>query len=147
MTSTIHRSLFATAFLALCVALSGCQTKAQSGAGVGALGGALVGSLASGKHRGRNAAIGAVVGGLIGNGMDVSDRTQVNNAFETYPSGQTADWVNPDTGNQYAVTPQAAYSGSGGRTCRNAEIDGYIDGRRETIQTTACRRSDGVWEM
>ncbi len=114
MTSTIHRSFFVTAFLALCVVLSGCQTKAQTGAGVGALSGALVGSLASGKHRGRNAAIGAVVGGLIGyavgNEMDKYDRAQVNNTFETYPSGQTASWVNPDSGNQYAVTPQPASS-------------------------------------
>ena len=141
-------------FLAVTIStlpLAGCATKAQTGAGVGALGGALVGSLAGrSKHRERNAAIGALIGGLIGyavgNEMDKYDRARLNNTFERTPSYQTTTWVNPDTGNQYAVTPRPA-SRVNGRPCREAEIRGIINGRPETIMTTACRQSDGRWEM
>ncbi|MEO5364055.1 MAG: glycine zipper domain-containing protein [Magnetococcus sp. DMHC-8] len=131
--------------------LSGCGTKAQSGAGIGALGGGLVGSLVGSSHnRGQNALIGAAIGGLVGyavgNEMDKHDKQKLNHALETMPSRQTSSWVNPDTRVEYAVTPQPAYQ-SEGRQCRQAEIASIIDGRRETVLKTACRRPDGQWEI
>ena len=110
--------------------LSGCATKAQTGAGVGALGGAVAGSLiGDSKHEERNALIGGLIGGAIGyaigNEMDKQDKAKINNALETSPSYQKTAWVNPDTGNQYAVTPRPA-SEVDGRPCREAEIEaGY----------------------
>ena len=131
--------------------LSGCQNMAQQGAGVGALGGGLAGSLlGNSKDRGRNALIGAAVGGLVGyavgNEMDKNDKSKLNHTLETAPSRQTTTWVNPDTRAEYAVTPQPSYK-SEGRDCRQAEIASVIDGKRETVVKTACRRSDGQWEI
>ena len=131
--------------------LSGCESRAQTGAGVGALGGGLVGSLVgNSKNRGQNALIGAAVGGLVGyavgNEMDKNDKKRLNHTLETAPSRQTTTWVNPDTRAEYAVTPQPAYQ-SEGRQCRQAEIASIIDGKRETVVKTACRRPDGQWEI
>ena len=131
--------------------LSGCATKAQTGAGVGALGGAVAGSLiGDSKHEERNALIGGLIGGAIGyaigNEMDKQDTAKINNALEKSPSYKRTAWVNPDTGNQYAVTPRPA-SEVNGRPCREAEIEAVIGGKTETVVTTACRRPDGRWEM
>ena len=139
--------------LVICtLVLLGCSTKAQTGAGVGALGGGLAGSLiGSSKHRERNALIGALIGGVIGyavgNEMDKYDRMRLNDTLETGRSYQTTSWINPDTGNQYEVTPRPATSNASGQPCREAEIRGIVNGRPETMVTTACRRSDGRWQM
>lgn len=132
--------------------LGGCfDNKAQQGAGIGALGGGLAGSLLGpSKNKGQNALIGAAVGGLlgyaVGNEMDKNDQVKLNNALETAPSRQTTTWVNPDTRAQYAVTPQPAYQVDG-RDCRQAEIVSTINGKKETVVKTACRRPDGRWEI
>ncbi|MBF0447259.1 MAG: glycine zipper 2TM domain-containing protein [Magnetococcales bacterium] len=132
--------------------LTGCfDNKAQSGAGIGALGGGLAGSLLGpSKNKEQNALIGAVLGGLIGytvgNEMDKADRQMVNQAFESKPSYETAEWVNPDTGNAYAVTPRPARQ-IGTQNCREAEIESVIDGKRETVVTTACRQPNGQWKI
>ncbi|ABK42877.1 17 kDa surface antigen [Magnetococcus marinus MC-1] len=134
--------------------LSGCaapQNKAQGGAMVGALGGGLAGSLmGNSKHKERNALIGAALGGLlgysIGNEMDKADLLKLNNAYESTPSYQTTDWVNPDSGRKYEVTPKPA-ARTAGRVCRDAEIKVWIDGRPETAIQRACRNPDGTWQM
>ncbi|MBF0191918.1 MAG: glycine zipper 2TM domain-containing protein [Magnetococcales bacterium] len=132
--------------------VSGCmENRAQQGAGIGALGGGLAGSLLGpSKNKEQNALIGAAIGGVlgytVGNEMDKNDQARLNNAFETVPSRQTTTWVNPDTRAEYAVTPQPVYQ-SEGRECRQAEIASVINGRRETVMKTACRRPDGRWEM
>lgn len=132
--------------------LTGCmESKSQQGAGIGALGGGLAGSLLGGsKNKEQNALIGAAVGGLlgyaVGNEMDKSDQTKLNQALETMPSRQTSTWVNPDTRAEYAVTPQPAYQNQG-RECRNAEIASIINGKKEVVVKTACRRPDGQWEI
>ncbi len=133
------------------LALAGCQTKAQQGAGLGALGGGLVGSLVGpSKNREQNALIGAAIGGLlgytIGNEMDKNDLQRVNRAYETMPDHQTTRWVNPNSGNSYAVTPQETHE-IDGRPCRKAVIEAMVDGKRERVTKTACRRSDGTWEI
>ncbi|MBF0126017.1 MAG: glycine zipper 2TM domain-containing protein [Magnetococcales bacterium] len=133
--------------------LAGCmENKAQQGAGIGALGGGLAGSLLGrSKNREQNALIGAAVGGLlgyaIGNEMDKNDLAQLNRTLETTPSRKTTSWVNPDTRAEYAVTPQAAYQDHSGRDCRQAEIVSTINGKRETVVKTACRRPDGRWDI
>ncbi|MFQ5465441.1 MAG: glycine zipper domain-containing protein [Thermodesulfobacteriota bacterium] len=138
--------------LSLGLLVSGCATKAQSGAGIGALAGAVVGSqLGPSGNRGENAIIGAALGAFlgyaIGNEMDKYDRTQLNQVYETGRSNTTTKWVNPDTGNRYRVTPKAAYKGPEGRPCREARIDATVNGKPETVVSTACRASDGMWEL
>lgn len=139
----------------LSLTLSSCAnsplTKGQQGAGMGAAGGALIGQAI-----GRNteatligAAVGTMLGYIVGNEMDKYDRTQLNEAYEFTPSGQTTSWQNPDNGNSYQVVPQPAYTHptQPERPCRKAEILATIDGRTEKTYTTACRNSAGQWVL
>jgi surface antigen len=132
------------------VALSSCATKGQTGALGGAAGGALIGQ-AIGHNTGATligAAVGGALGYMIGNEMDKYDRAQLNRAYEQGPSNRRSTWVNPDNGNQYAVTPQPSYQNpTTNRVCRKAEIDAVIDGKRERTYTTACRDQYGSWEL
>lgn len=133
--------------------LSSCANgpnKAGMGAAGGAAGGAILGQAIG--HNTEATLIGAVAGGLlgyiIGNEMDKYDREQLNHVYERGVSGQTNAWSNPDNGNSYQVTPQPAYSsGSDNHPCRKAEIQSIIDGKQETIYTTACRDSTGHWQL
>lgn len=136
--------------LILLFALSSCATRGQSGAAIGGAVGAIAGQAIG--HNTEGTLIGAVVGTalgyMVGNEMDKYDRQQLDHMYERGVSNQTSSWVNPDTGNQYAVTPHPAYQQPGnGRWCRKAEIDSWIDGRKETVMTTACRTPEGRWEL
>ncbi len=126
---------------------SGCVTnKAQTGALGGAAGGAIIGQ-AIGHNTGGTligAAVGSLLGYMVGNEMDKADKAQLNNVYETSPSQQTTKWVNPDTGNQYQVTPKPAYQDNSQRYCREAEILTTINGKAEKTIATACR-VDGRW--
>ena len=85
---------------------------------------------------------------MIGNEMDKDDRRRLNGVYEQGPSNQRSEWSNPDNGRHYAVTPQPAYQDqSTRRTCRRADVEAVIDGKRETTYTTACRNEYGEWEM
>jgi surface antigen len=127
---------------------SACMsTKGQQGAVVGAAGGALMGQIIG--HDTTSTIIGATLGGLvgyiIGNEMDKYDREQLNKTYETAPSYEKTSWVNPDTGKEYAVTPQPAYQDSASdRVCRKAEIEAVIDGKKEITEAIACREN-GRW--
>ncbi len=143
----------AAAVLLLVVVLSGCSGmgKAEQGAVIGGLGGAAVGGqLGPDDSRGENAligaGIGAVLGYMIGNEWEKYDQRRLNRTLETAPSGRTTEWVNPDTGNRYRATPEPAYQREG-RVYRDVEIDGYVDGRRETVHAKAYRSPDGTWQL
>ncbi|OKY75144.1 MAG: hypothetical protein BM485_09195 [Desulfobulbaceae bacterium DB1] len=124
-----------------------CATKAQTGAGTGAAAGAIAGQ-AIGKST-EATLIGAVVGLLlgytVGNEMDKADQEKINSAYESMPDGRTSQWVNPNNGNSYAVTPQYTYQNSANQNCREAEILVTIDGRPEKMKQTACRDEYGNW--
>ncbi|HBI14872.1 MAG TPA: hypothetical protein DDY20_05070 [Desulfobulbaceae bacterium] len=144
-----------TALLLVCSALllMSCAdsnlTKGQQGAIGGAAAGALIGQ-AIGHNTGGTligAAVGTLVGYIVGNEMDKYDRQQLNHVYERGVSGTSSAWVNPDSGNQYQVTPQPAYSGPSQQTCRQAEIMAVIDGRQERTLTTACRDANGNWVL
>lgn len=135
--------------------LTACQTS-PTGEQIGAVtGGVLGGVLGSnvGGGTGRTAAtiggtlIGGMLGGAIGRSMDQSDRYRTAQTFENNRTQQTSTWTNPDTNNQYAVTPTDIFQGSDGRPCRNYESTIYVDGSRETATGTACRNSDGSWQI
>lgn len=132
------------------LALSACATRGQSGAAIGGAVGAIAGQAIGHNTEGTliGAGVGTVLGYLIGNEMDKYDRQQLDHMYERGVSNQTSSWVNPDTGYQYAVTPQPAYQQPGSnRWCRKAEIDSWIDGRKETVIATACRNANGQWEI
>ncbi len=140
-------------FVLISFSLSGCANsnlnKAQTGALGGAAGGALIGQIIGHNTEATliGMAVGTMIGYIVGNEMDKYDREQLNHVYARGVSGSTAAWINPDTGNQYQVTPQPAYTGPGNRICRKAEIMAVIDGKQEKTYATACRRNDGHWEI
>ncbi|MFW2367035.1 MAG: glycine zipper domain-containing protein [Desulforhopalus sp.] len=140
---------------ALMITMTSCATdslnKGQKGVGIGAASGAIIGQAI-----GRNteatligAAVGTMLGYIVGNEMDKHDRQQLNNTYERAPSGSPTSWHNPDSGNRYQVTPEPAYypSSQPEGPCRKAEILATIDGKTEKTYTTACRNSQGQWEL
>lgn len=140
-------SVLALLFLML---LASCANRAQTGAAGGAAAGALIGQ-AIGHNTGGTligAAVGTMLGYIVGSEMDKYDRQQLDHMYERGVSNQRSSWVNPDTGNQYTVTPQPAYQEpSSRRVCRRAEIEAVIDGRPERTYSTACRNEYGQWEL
>ena len=101
------------ALTAASLALAACEnppTKQQTGTVAGAVVGGVVGSTIGG-GTGRTVAIvaGTIAGGLlgshIGKRMDEADRIKAGQALESTRTGETSTWRNPDTGDQYAVTP------------------------------------------
>lgn len=140
-------------FLAAALALAACETpptKQEKGTVAGAVVGAAVGSTI-GSGSGRTAAIaigtiaGAVIGGHIGKQMDEADRIKAAQALETTPTGQRTSWKNPDTGNQYAMTPTRTYETASG-PCRDYTVDATVGGRPEKVTGKACRQPDGTWK-
>ena len=140
-------SVLALLFLML---LASCANRAQTGAAGGAAAGALIGQAIGHNTQGTliGAAVGTMLGYIVGNEMDKYDRQQLDHMYERGVSNQRSTWVNPDTGNQYTVTPQPAYQEpSSRRVCRRAEIEAIIDGRPERTYSTACRNEYGQWEL
>lgn len=141
---------------ALCAALvSGCahyqSEQEQAGMVIGGVLGGLLGSQI-GHHQGRTAAIilgslaGAAIGGSVGNSMAEADRRNTNQALEHVRAGVPSSWRNPDSGNQYVVVPRRSYDTPAG-PCREYSIEAVIGGKKDTVFGTACRQSDGSWQM
>ncbi len=136
-------------FLTLVMAMAGCATREQTGQVLGGAAGAAVGSQIGGGS-GRTIAtiggaiLGAAIGGRIGSNMDDRDYQQTGLALENSRTGETTEWVNPDTGNRFALRPTNTYQASSG-PCREYTMDARIDGRDETVTGTACRQEDGTW--
>jgi surface antigen len=141
-----YTSLLALLFLLL---LTSCANRGQTGAMGGAAAGALIGQAIGHNSEATliGAAVGTMLGYIVGNEMDKYDRQQLNHTYERGISNQRSSWVNPDTGNQYTMTPQPAYQDSSRRICRRAEIDAVIDGRAERMYSTACRDENGQWQL
>lgn len=137
------------------VALAGCATtqgpNEQAGMVIGGILGGVVGSQVGGGH-GRTAAIiagsliGAAIGGNVGRSMDETDKLKTAAALETVRTGVPSTWQNPDTGNEYTVTPTKTYDSSAG-PCREYTVDAVIAGKREKVYGTACRQPDGSWTI
>ncbi|HYW77842.1 MAG TPA: RT0821/Lpp0805 family surface protein, partial [Gammaproteobacteria bacterium] len=60
-------------------------------------------------------------------------------------TGVPSAWRNPDTGNEYSVTPTRTYESEAG-PCREYTIDAIIGGKKEKVYGTACRQADGSWK-
>lgn len=142
-------STFALALLQL----SACTvTREQSGGVLGAVVGGVVGNQVGG-GRGKDLATaigvfaGAIAGSNIGKSLDQLDAANTQQALETTRTNQTTNWVNPDSGNQYSVTPTKTYETTAGRYCREYQSSVTVGGQRERAYGTACRQADGSWEI
>ncbi len=91
--------------------------------------------------------IGAIAGGSIGKRLDEADRLKTGHTLETVRTGVSSEWVNPDTGANYAVTPTRTYESDAGTPCREFTMDAEIGGKTEKVYGTACRQADGSWKM
>ncbi len=145
------KSITFAALLFLLVLTSCADTnKAQKGAVGGAAGGALIGQMIGHNTEATliGAAVGTMLGYIVGNEMDKYDKEQLNHVYERGVSNQRSSWINPDTGNQYAVTPQSPYQNTtSNQPCRKAEIQAIIDGKQQKTYTTACRDANGQWRL
>ncbi len=142
-------------FAAVSMSLAGCEGMMPSKEAIGTIGGAGLGALVGsrfGGGEGRVASVavgtllGAVAGNLIGKSMDSSDTVATQTVLEKAETGQPVAWTNPKTKAQYKVTPTKTYKDESGQDCREYKTVGVIDGKRETINGTACRQDDGTWK-
>src|SRR3990167_4465643 len=139
--------------LALSLSLTACQNVSHQDAGVvtGGLLGGLLGSQFGG-GTGKIAAavggamLGAYLGGNIGKTMDKVDQVQMQRALETSPTGQTVNWHNPDSGNNYSVKPTRTYYAHK-QPCREYITYAVIDGKQEQVHGRACRQANGTWHV
>ena len=155
MTITRIAVVFAAALsLAACVSDQGDKQTLGTliGAGLGGLAGSQVGS-----GTGQLVAIGAgvLLGGLLGNevgkSLDKADQVyaerNAQRTLETAPTGTTATWVNPDSGNSGSITPTATYQSAGGEYCREYQQTVTVGGEQQSAYGTACRQPDGSWKL
>jgi surface antigen len=136
-------------------ALAGCasNTPQQEQAGL-VIGGVLGGVLGSqmGQGDGRTTAIilgtlaGTAIGGAIGRSMAETDRIKTAQALESVRTGVSTAWRNPDSGNEYALVPTRTYDTPSG-PCREYTIDASVGGKKDKIFGTACRQTDGSWQI
>jgi surface antigen len=123
----------------------------SGGAILGAIAGGLLGSKV-GKGSGNTMAIvagtmlGGMVGSSIGRGLDEEAKRNAYKA-ETLAlsSGRQTQWKAP-SGSYGFVEPGPVYA-EAQRTCRSYTHKIYINGKPETGNGTACRASDGSWDI
>lgn len=138
------------------LALVGCSSNTQGeNTGIGAVTGAVAGGLAGsafGAGTGRAVAVGvgavagALLGGWIGHSMDHSDNSAMCKTLDNNSVNQSSSWKNKKTGARYTMKPTSsvmAYQGY--NTCRQYEVTGVADGKKETTTGVACKNKNGSW--
>ncbi len=145
-----------TPVVALCFGLVACGEtvgpKAVGGAAVGATAGGLIGAAAGGGTAGiiGGALLGGLAGGALGDKLDQNDRRlaqeNYNRSMEYGATGASSTWRNPDNGHYGHVTPTRTYETASG-PCREFNQTIYIDGQAHEGTGTACRQSDGTWQI
>jgi len=145
-----HKKIISMVFA---LVLAGCSEVTNEG--VGAVAGGVAGGILGhqiGSGSGQVAATvvgafaGAVLGGKIGEHMDRQDKREMERALETSPTGKSLSWKNPDSGNQYRVTPTRTYYQKE-QACREYTTYANIGGKQEQIHGKACRQTDGAWRV
>lgn len=148
-----------TKIISFCAVVSfflvACEASMPSNKSTGAVLGGVAGGVAGsqiGKGKGRDVAmvlgtlLGAGIGGAIGQSMDTTDAVETGRALESTTTGNTVAWSNPDTGNEYEVTPTNTFKTSTGQNCREYTTIAKINGQQEKMNGTACRQADGSWK-
>lgn len=142
----------ATIVIALSQVAACTVSREQGGAAAGAVVGGVVGSQIGGGH-GQDIATalgiigGALVGASLGRSFDQLDANNTNRALETTKTNQASSWVNPDSGNQYTITPTKTYQTQSNQYCREYQTSVTIGGELQKGYGTACRQPDGQWEI
>jgi surface antigen len=147
MRKGLATALLALSFLAAC---DSNPSKEEIGMATGAVLGGVIGhQFGSGSGNTiatiGGAALGAFVGSRIGRSMDRDDQRKTAAALESSPDNRATTWKNPNTGQNYSVTPTRTYDGASG-PCRDFNTTTVIDGREEVVHGTACRQPDGSWK-
>lgn len=149
----MNKTVLGISLLVAISQISACAiTKEQGGAAAGAVVGGVVGNQIGGGH-GQDIATalgiigGALVGASVGRSFDQLDATNTQRALENTKSNQTSSWVNPDSGNQYAITPTRTYQTSSSQYCREYQTSVTVGGEKQKSYGTACRQTDGQWEV
>ena len=132
------------------------ERSEQLGAVAGGVVGAILGSKVGG-GTGRNAsmvigaALGAMWGQDIAKGLTDVDKIYTErttqDTLEYGEPGETTTWSNPDSGNSGSVTADEIYTAKDGRDCREFETTVQVEGEQRAATGTACRTSDGEWEI
>jgi surface antigen len=144
----VSLAFVAAALLAAC---STVPSKQDQGMLIGAIAGGILGHQV-GDGSGQVLATmfgtvaGAMIGGNVGRSMDATDQMKTAMALENVQTGVSSNWINPDTGYEYVMTPTNTYSGAAG-PCREYTMDAIIGGRTEQVYGTACRQPDGSWQV
>lgn len=143
--------LGATALLV--TSISGCANWQNSDTGTvlgGVAGGALGSQIGSGTGSTIATVVGTLAGAALGNKVgqrfDQKDRNQFGSALESNQTGNTSSWSNPDTNNNYSVTPTNTYQ-QGNQPCRNFTMNANVNGQPDKVQGTACRQPNGSWKV
>lgn len=146
----------AVLFLSGCGGAGGFGNKQLGGMLLGGAGGGFLGSQ-FGKGNGKLAAtaigalLGVGIGGSIGQSLDRIDQLHAQQAAQTAintaPSNQTVVWQNPNTGNYGSTTPLRTYQTQSGQYCREYQQEVTVGGRTQRAYGTACRQSDGSWQI
>jgi surface antigen len=140
---------------ALALVLTGCGPGGFTNQNVGAVTGGVVGGLLGNSIGGGSgkvvatiggAIIGSMIGGGIGAQMDRADQARVRQCINNVPTGRVSSWTNPDTGNRYSVQPTRTYY-QDSQPCREFTTIAVIGGKRQKMYGTACRQTDGSWQM
>ncbi len=160
ITAQLTTSLMIVALLAACTQgverQNGEIRKQDIGIAAGAIGGAFAGStLGKGSGRTLGIAAGALLGGLIGSeigaSLDRADRLYMErsaqSSLESAPTGETRNWVNPDTGNAGTITPKRTYQQASGEYCREYTQTVTVGGKTSEAFGHACRMPDGAWQI
>ena len=133
--------------------LSACTvTREQGGAAAGAVVGGVFGNQIGGGS-GQDVATalgiigGAIVGASIGRSFDQLDAMNTHQALENNTTHQTSNWVNPDSGNQYTLTPTNTFQTTAGQYCREYQTSVTVGGELRRGYGTACRQPDGDWQL
>ena len=141
------------ALLAVGMQLGACgTTQEQQGEIIGGVIGGVVGAQI-GEGSGRDVAIivgtmaGSMIGRQVGQTMDQNDRVYAGRTLNDARTGETTQWVNPDNGNVYAVTPTRTFETTTG-PCREFMLDATVGGEPgQEVYGTACLQADGSWEL
>lgn len=142
---------FLLALVAVSVQFAGCgTTQGEQGEIIGGILGGVVGSQI-GEGTGRTVAIivgtmaGSMIGRQVGETMDQNDRMLAAQSLTDNRIGETRQWINPDTGNAYAVTPTRSFE-SGSGPCREFKLVTTVGGQSgQEVYGTACLQQDGSW--
>lgn len=132
------------------LSLSACESTNQTvGAGAGGVIGGLIGSQFGGGAgqliaTGIGVGAGVLIGQQVGAYLDERDREMAQKStIQTYQSGATQTWSNPDTGATGTVQPVSqATAVASGDSCQVQEQTIRLkDGTQETTRYRVCERN------